>query len=46
MSNHDNYFRRIIKRRTIKQRPYWWTVGMIMLVLWLIQYLKNVALAG
>ncbi|MBT3589135.1 MAG: hypothetical protein HOK52_05415 [Candidatus Marinimicrobia bacterium] len=46
MSKHENYFRRIIERRTSKQRPFLWTVGMILLVLWLIQYLKNVALSG
>ncbi|MBL7013530.1 MAG: hypothetical protein ISR83_03855 [Candidatus Marinimicrobia bacterium] len=46
MSEHENYFRRIIERRTSRQRPYWWTIGMVLFVLWLIIYLRNVALSG
>lgn len=46
MNDHSNYFKRILERRVTKQRPFWWTVGMILFVLWLIIYLKNIALSG
>ncbi|SVA72595.1 uncharacterized protein METZ01_LOCUS125449 [marine metagenome] len=39
-----NYFKQLIPTRRRKGRSLWWTLTMLMIVLFFIVYLKNIAI--